>query len=85
MTLYKYVNSDRIDVLQNKLIRYTPLALLNDPYEATLNFGQQITFADILDHCGDDPLGYARAEILKDERARKVKGVEAKLGSGLID
>ena len=33
MTLYKYLNSERIDVLQNLKIRLTQPLYLNDPYE----------------------------------------------------
>ena len=33
MILYKYVPQDRIDILKNKLIRFTPLNELNDPFE----------------------------------------------------
>lgn len=35
MTLYKYLHSDRIDVLENNCIRYTQPADLNDPFEMT--------------------------------------------------
>ncbi|MGR0183720.1 DUF2971 domain-containing protein [Azospirillum aestuarii] len=33
MKLYKYVTADRIDVIQNKMIRFTPPCALNDPFE----------------------------------------------------
>jgi hypothetical protein len=33
MRLYKYVIPDRIDVLQNASIRFTPAAAMNDPFE----------------------------------------------------
>lgn len=32
-TLYKYLGPDRIDVLQGKLIRYSPFGAFNDPFE----------------------------------------------------
>lgn len=34
MRLWKYVGKDRIDILSNGLIRFTPPALTNDPFEA---------------------------------------------------
>jgi len=33
MTLYKYLQKERIDVLQNREIRFTQAAALNDPFE----------------------------------------------------
>ncbi|AWJ82833.1 hypothetical protein TSH58p_04450 [Azospirillum sp. TSH58] len=33
MKLYKYVTADRIDVIQNRMIRFTPPFALNDPFE----------------------------------------------------
>lgn len=35
MTLFKYVNSQRLDILVNGKIRFTPASELNDPYELT--------------------------------------------------
>ncbi|NMM10751.1 MAG: hypothetical protein HHJ16_10795 [Polaromonas sp.] len=32
-TLYKYFGPDRINVLQNCLLRYSPLGAFNDPFE----------------------------------------------------
>src|SRR2546421_10408183 len=37
MIVYKYLSSDRIDVLQNGVIRFTQPAALNDPYESRPN------------------------------------------------
>lgn len=34
MLLYKYLTPDLIEILQNGLIRFTPLGLFNDPFEA---------------------------------------------------
>ena len=79
MTLYKYVHQDRVDVLRTNLIRYTPPALLNDPFESTLGFGEQISLDNMLDHCGGDLLGHVRARILKDARALMIPDVERKL------
>jgi len=33
MTLYKYLHPDRIDLLQNLLIRFTQPGAFNDPFE----------------------------------------------------
>ena len=33
MMIYKYVVPDRIDVLENSLIRFTQANALNDPFE----------------------------------------------------
>ena len=35
---YKYVTAERIDILQNRLIRFTQPNALNDPFEARPNF-----------------------------------------------
>jgi len=37
MILYKYVPPERIDILQNKCIRFTPINEFNDPFEFSLN------------------------------------------------
>jgi len=34
VVLYKYVPAERIDILQNRLIRFTQPSVLNDPFEA---------------------------------------------------
>ena len=38
MIFYKYVSAERIDILQNRLIRFTQPNALNDPFEARPNF-----------------------------------------------
>ena len=38
MIFYKYVPPERIDILQNRLIRFTQPDALNDPFEARPNF-----------------------------------------------
>ena len=38
MIFYKYVTSERINILQNRLIRFTQPNALNDPFEARPNF-----------------------------------------------
>ncbi len=53
MILYKYVSAERINILQNRLIRFTQPNALNDPFEARPNFhatreGFAIVLADII-------------------------------------
>ena len=55
MVLYKYVSSERIDILQNRLIRFTQPNALNDPFEAKPHFhafatkaGLASAFADMI-------------------------------------
>ena len=38
MVLYKYVSAERIDILQNRLIRFTQPNAMNDPFEARPDF-----------------------------------------------
>lgn len=38
MIFYKYVSAERIDILQNRLIRFTQPPALNDPFEAKPHF-----------------------------------------------
>ena len=38
MVFYKYVSAERIDILQNRLIRFTQPLALNDPFEARPDF-----------------------------------------------
>ena len=38
MVFYKYVSAERIDILQNRLIRFTQPLALNDPFEAKPHF-----------------------------------------------
>ena len=53
MIFYKYVPPERIDILQNRLIRFTQPNALNDPFEARPNFhatpkGFASVFADTI-------------------------------------
>ena len=55
MIFYKYVTTKRIDILQNRLIRFTQPNALNDPFEARPNFhalatkeGFASAFADMI-------------------------------------
>ena len=53
MVLYKYVPPERIDILQNRLIRFTQPKVLNDPFEGRPNFhatteGFASVFADTI-------------------------------------
>ena len=48
MVLYKYVSAERIDILQNRLIRFTQPNAMNDPFEARPYFyklGSKAEFA----------------------------------------
>ena len=38
MVFYKYVSAERIDILQNRLIRFTQPNAMNDPFEARPHF-----------------------------------------------
>lgn len=55
MVFYKYVPPERIDILQNRLIRFTQPNAMNDPFEARPNFhalatkeGFASAFADMI-------------------------------------
>jgi len=48
MTLYKYVSAERLDILQENRIRFTPASLLNDPFEMTAIF-DGLADGDIID------------------------------------
>ena len=55
MVFYKYVSAERIDILQDRLIRFTQPTALNDPFEALPNFislatkeGFASAFADVV-------------------------------------
>ena len=53
MILYKYVSAERINILQNRLIRFTQPKVLNDPFEGRPNFhatpqGFASVFADTI-------------------------------------
>ncbi len=47
MTLYKYVTSERIDVLQNELIRFTQPSALNDPWDVRPHVERLLTDHDL--------------------------------------
>lgn len=49
MILYKYLTSERIDVLANQQIRYTQFGALNDPFELTVNIDKITEQANIND------------------------------------
>ena len=50
MTLYKYVTAERIDVLQNGLIRFTQASALNDPWDMRPHVERLITENDLEEH-----------------------------------
>ena len=43
MVFYKYVSAERIDILQNRLIRFTQPNAMNDPFEARPYFYPEIS------------------------------------------
>lgn len=49
MKLYKYVVPDRVDVLQNRSIRFTQPEYLNDPFELRPRVEQLLSNADVED------------------------------------
>lgn len=50
MILYKYLASERIDVLENKKIRYTQFSDMNDPFEVPLNMKNINTDINLVDN-----------------------------------
>ena len=38
MKLYKYVKQERIDVVEDRMINFSPPGFLNDPFECRLAF-----------------------------------------------
>jgi hypothetical protein len=53
MIVYKYLVFDRIDVLKNSAIRFSPAAILNDPFESRPNYTEYR--AQILERLKTDP------------------------------
>lgn len=56
MTLYKYVNAERIDVVRNLEIRFTQPDALNDPFELQPHFDTLIAEADVLAKMSESPM-----------------------------
>ena len=50
MPLYKYVIAERIDVLQNELIRFTQASALNDPWDMRPHVERLFTDNDLETH-----------------------------------
>ena len=50
MPLYKYVTAERIDVLQNELIRFSQPSALNDPWDLSPHVERVFTDDDIDEH-----------------------------------
>jgi len=50
MTLYKYVTAERIDVLQNGLIRFSQPSALNDPWDMRPHVERLFTDDDLEEH-----------------------------------
>jgi hypothetical protein len=56
MTLYKYLSSERIDVLRNRRIRFTQAAALNDPFELNAYFEEVASAAQVREHLAENPV-----------------------------
>ncbi len=98
--LYKYLPPERIDVLRDGRIRFTPPAALNDPLECTPTFDlsrpidalrQAALFeiermgAQFLSECGDG-CERADARVVIDEAKRQIESVDkAELARRLIE
>lgn len=59
MILYKYLTPDRIDVLQNCMVRYTQPGAFNDPFEVKPYISNS-TFADRYRQIKLDVIGQGR-------------------------
>src|SRR5690242_18055193 len=56
MTLFKYVHSDRVDIIRNLEIRFTQPDALNDPFELQPQFDSIVAEADILANLPESPI-----------------------------
>lgn len=56
MALFKYICSDRIDVIENLEIRFTQPDALNDPFELRPHFESIVAEADVLANLPDTPV-----------------------------
>ena len=56
MPLFKYLHPDRIDVIKNLEIRFTPPDALNDPFELRPHFDTIVAEADILANYAQSPV-----------------------------
>lgn len=56
MSLYKYIRPERIDVLQNRMIRFTQPGALNDPFELRPRFETLISEAEAMANIDGMPI-----------------------------
>jgi hypothetical protein len=59
MTLYKYLKADRIDVLENRELRFTQASALNDPFELNPYFESIIDEQQLVTHMVENPIDIA--------------------------
>lgn len=82
MSLYKYVTADRIDVLENELIRFSQPSVLNDPWDTRPHVERLITDYDLeelskplTDKPDDELVNYISEIIEKEARVRNLGDV----------
>jgi hypothetical protein len=56
MTLYKYLKADRADVIENREVRFTQAAALNDPFELNAYFESMIDEQQLVNHMVENPI-----------------------------
>lgn len=56
MTLFKYIRPERIDVIENLVIRFTQPDALNDPFELRPHFDSLVAEADVLANLPETPV-----------------------------
>jgi hypothetical protein len=75
MTLFKYIRSERVDVIENLEIRFTQPDALNDPFELRPHFESLVAEADVLANFPQAPVdlrpmvAQAYSMIPEDQRA----------------
>lgn len=67
MVFYKYVSAKRIDILQNRLIRFTQPNAMNDPFEGQPHFYVPVDASHIP---AESPL----QATVRSEQLRRLKG-----------
>ena len=71
MKLYKYVTSDRIDILTNGLIRFTQPAAFNDPFEMSPFIKEIASDSEIEAMLDDQHVARVREQYMKNNREFK--------------
>jgi hypothetical protein len=65
MILYKYLAPDRIDVLRNRLIRFTQPRAFNDPFEFRPAFGELVSGRTLEEHLSGEAFERRVSDALK--------------------